>query len=287
VRRSNGLTVVKRDQFLTVLARLCVGVTASVLAACSPFAEGRTESSKPTIVSLNPCLDAVLVEIADPEQVLALSHYSHDPGASSISLERAKRFGITGGTAEEVIALDPDMVVASRFIAPSARSAFERLGIRVETFDSPTSVEASLEQIRALAAATSNGAQGEELVGAIERSLSTPSEHDPISTLLWQQGQIVPGEVTLISELLTRHGFVNHGVERGLKQADYVSLERLLAEPPELVLLAGDSAGQQHPVLSQLSQTQVDSLDPRLFYCGGPSILAVQARLQEIRETLR
>ncbi len=258
-----------------------------MLAACSPLAEGRTESPKPTIVSLNPCLDAILVEIADPDQVLALSHYSHDPGASSISPERAKLFGVTGGTAEEVIALDPDMVVASRFISPSARAAIERLGIEVETFDSPTSVEASLEQIRALAAATSNVAQGDALVEVIERSLSENAEQDPISTLLWQQGQIVPGEVTLISELLSRNGFVNHGTERGLKQADYVSLERLLAEPPELVLIAGDSAGQQHPVLGQLSQTQVDSLDPRLFFCGGPSILAVQTRLQDIRETLQ
>lgn len=66
----------------------------------------------PTFVSLNPCLDDILVNVADPDQILALSHYSRDPSGTSVGVDVARQFGVTGGTAEEVLALDPDIVLA-------------------------------------------------------------------------------------------------------------------------------------------------------------------------------
>src|SRR4029079_4978164 len=81
-----------------------------LLAACAqppPHA-----SLHPTIVSLNPCTDAILAEVADPEQILAISYYSHDPRATSMPLAEARKFRATGGTVEEVLALDPDVVEA-------------------------------------------------------------------------------------------------------------------------------------------------------------------------------
>ena len=53
---------------------------ALIAAGCAPHtpdATGKGEGA-PTIVSLNPCLDAILVELASPAQVLGLSHYSRD-----------------------------------------------------------------------------------------------------------------------------------------------------------------------------------------------------------------
>ena len=36
------------------------------------------------VVSLNPCLDVILVHVADRAQIAAISHYSHEPSSSSI-----------------------------------------------------------------------------------------------------------------------------------------------------------------------------------------------------------
>ena len=55
---------------------------------------------------LNPCTDAILAEVAAPGQLLAISHYSKDPRASSMEAAVAARFAATGGTVEEVLALD-------------------------------------------------------------------------------------------------------------------------------------------------------------------------------------
>ncbi len=244
--------------------------------------------SGPTIVSLNPCLDAIIVEIADPSQVLALSHYSRDPAASSIPQGVARSFGFTGGTAEEVIALSPDLVLASIFIVPATRDALERAGLRVETFGSPTSTVESVEQVRALAQAVRREPEGEALVQRIEAARAGgEAKTRPVSTLLWQPGEIVAGEATLVAEMLQSRGFQSHAAAMGLGQADHVALETVLADPPELLLVAGDSAGQGHPLLARLEQTRVEPVDPRLLFCGGPSVIALGQRLDEIRAGLR
>lgn len=260
---------------------------AIALTSCGPAQPTRDHHvDGPTFVSLNPCLDAILVEVADPKQILALSHYSRDPASTSLPPERAEAYAFTGGTAEEVLALEPDIVLASTFIAPNTRAAFERLGIRVETFDSPTGISESIAQVRRLAELTEQGVMGERLVQAIERS-ALEEEPTAITTLLWQPGQIVPGETTLINELMTRNGFVSHSRALGLKQADHVTLERILSEPPELLLIAGDSAGQTHPLLEQLDGMRVETIEPRLLYCGARTIVAAQVRLDAIRTDMR
>jgi iron complex transport system substrate-binding protein len=257
----------------------------SLAAGCAPAGPTQPRSDgAPTIVSLNPCLDAILVEIAAPDQVLALSHYSRDPGSSSIPAEVATRYGMTGGTAEEVIALQPDLVLASIYLPQPTRSALERAGLRVETFGSPTTIGQSIEQVRNVAALAEAEARGEALVRRIATPANRP-EGAPISALLWQEGEIVAGEQTLIAELLREEGFTSHAAARGLQQADRVSLESLLADPPALVLVAGDAPGQRHPVLAGAlkTTTTIAPFDPALLYCGGPTIPKVRARLRAIR----
>ena len=83
---------------------------------------------------------------------------------------------------------------------------------------------------------------------ARELRVADPSP-DP-SVLLWQAGQIVAGQETLIAQLLLEAGFESHAQDQGLGQADYVTLEQVLSDPPDLLLVAGDSAGQQHPALA-------------------------------------
>ena len=241
--------------------------------------------TRPTIVSLNPCADAILAEVTAPGQLLAISHYSKDPRASSMQPGDAARYEATGGTVEEVLALDPDVVLAGSFIAPATRAALADLGIRVETVGSVGSVADSIAQVRHLAALTGDKAAGEALVARIEKA-ARPSAETPVDTVLWQSGGIVPGEATLVSELLARAGLANGAANRGLGQADYLSLEAVLADPPDLLLVAGSERGQGHPALAALPDTRIARLDPNLVYCGGPTIPRAMARLRALRQSL-
>lgn len=264
--------------------------TMLMLAACTP-AEQRAaapQAGLPAVVSLNPCLDGLLVELAGPDQIIALSHYSRDPAASSIARDVAARYPVTGGTVEEVMARDPDLVLASSFIAPGIRQAYEQSGIAVASFGIAATPAESYAQIRELARILGQSARGEALIKRIELELDSykagPGDARP-SAVLWQQGQIVPGEATLVSDLLRRAGFSSHSARRGKRQADLLSLEEVLADPPDVLLVAGDARGQHHPALAGLEHTQIAVFDPSLFYCAGPTMVRAMERLAEIRET--
>ena len=245
-------------------------------------------NSAPTFVSLNPCTDAILVEVAAPEQILALSHYSRDPSASSMDVEVARSFGVTGGTAEEVFALEPEVVLASTFIQPATKAALEGLGLEVEAFGIASDPQASFAQIERIAALAGQPERGRALIERIELTLKEAAaeiDQAPVRALLWQPGQIVPGEGTLIADLMQNAGLDNEAQRRGLTQADYVSLEEIALNPPEVLLVAGDSAGQSHPVLKQFPQMRAEAFDTNMLYCGGPTIIRAVERLREVRQS--
>jgi iron complex transport system substrate-binding protein len=241
----------------------------------------------PTIVSLNPCTDAILAEVADPAQVLAVSHYSHDPRATSMPLAAARRFRATGGTVEEVLALDPDVVVAGSFLPPATAQAFRRLGVRVETFGIVPDLAENAAQVRRLAALAGHPERGEALLARIDAALAaTRHEGPPLTALLWQSGGIVPGEDTLIARLMRHTGFASHSAARGLGQGAYLPLERVLADPPEVVLAAGGERMLTHPALRTLEGVRYERLDPSLLFCGGPTLVRAAERLAEIRVSI-
>ncbi|GAA4643477.1 ABC transporter substrate-binding protein [Pontixanthobacter gangjinensis] len=261
-------------------------IAAVLLGGCSTPPVARAPKDRPTIVSLNPCTDAILAEVAAPGQLLAISHYSQSPDSTSMDLADARKYAVTGGTVEEIMALQPDVVVASNFIAPATRQALQAQGIRLETYGIASTIADSDRQIRELAELAGDQAAGEALVKSISASIANAQPADgfkPIRAVLWQADGIVPGAGTLISELIRRVGFTSHSAARGFKQADYLSLEQMLTDPPQLLLLAGQERSQRHPAIDRLASTRKASFDSSLLYCGGPTIIRAMERLREIR----
>ena len=264
--------------------RALLPALALVLAGCAGAETRAPAGERPTIVSLNPCTDAILAEVTAPGQLLAISHYSKDPRASSMEPATAARYRATGGTVEEVLALDPDVVVASSFIAPATRAALEDLGLKVVTFGAANTVAESEAQVRALAALAGDEGAGEALVWRMEAALGKAAARGrPVEAALWQPGGIVPGAESLVSELMQRTGFTSYSAARGMAQADYLSLEQVVADPPEMLLVAGSETGQDHPVLRGLPQMRRADFDTRLIYCGGPTVIRAAERLSAIR----
>ncbi len=203
--------LVPRPPWMRIVAALPL-----LLAACTPAPTPRPATAKPTIVSLNPCTDAILAEVADPAQLLAISSYSHDPASSSLDPAVARRFAATRGTVEEVTQLRPDLVIDGNFTAPATRDAFVRLGLRLEQVAIAPTVEASVAQVRQLAALAGHPARGDALARRIEAAVAANASADKIPAIVWQSGGIVAGQGTLIDDLLRRTGFSNAAAARGL-----------------------------------------------------------------------
>ncbi len=161
------------------MIRACALVLAVAVAGCASQAADRAAqddvrkagSTLPRVVSINPCVDAVLMQVAEPGQIAAISHYSQDPRATSIPLEQARRFAATSGTAEEVVAQAPDIVIAGAHVAPATIAALHRMHIRLVQIGVPESIAESQEQIRTIAAAVHQRQRGERLVARIDAAV--------------------------------------------------------------------------------------------------------------------
>jgi iron complex transport system substrate-binding protein len=249
------------------------------------------------IVSTNPCADAMLVELVPAERIAAISHYSLDPASTSIPLETARRFRSTRGTAEEVIALRPDLVVASSFTPPSTREAFARAGLDTLYLDSPVTIAASQRQVTELAAAIGAAAAGRAMNARIDRAVAAAaSEAPPVAALAWIGGNLVSGGGNLLDEMLVRAGFTDHAAHYGLQFTGYLPMERVIADPPR-VMLVPDQAGRDASsraaelrgrALAHLGGRVEQRHFPRsLVNCGGPVIARAMTRLAEIRRSVK
>ena len=278
-----------------------VGVLAALLlatvTACSaPVRETRTPDAAPTrIVSINPCIDAVLREVADPAQIAGISHYSQDPRASSVPLDWARRFAAIGDEAEDVIAARPDLVLAGPHVAPQTVAALGRLGVRLVRLGVPATVEDSKAQVGEIGRITGHEARARALNARIDAAIAASAPEDggegAPSALIWQDGGLVPGRGTLADELLVRTGFRSVSDTLALAQWDMLSLERLLSVDPDIVMTGngGMDAGAagaigRHPALRRAAAHITFSEFPsRMLHCGGPVIIDATARLARIR----
>lgn len=249
------------------------------------------------IVSLNPCLDVLLVNLADRAQIAALSHYARDKDSSTIAA-LAETFPITYGSAEEVMALSPDLVLTSRHSDLATRNALSRLNIRTELFSEPQNVEHSLAQVRTVARLVEQEARGEDVVARIGSALAAaapPPGAAPVPALIFQRNGFSSGRGTLVDEMMTRTGFVNVADRYGLSWWSNVPLEHVVADPPA-VLLAGEVRPDmptwadrvlRHPALRAMEPKIKRATFPdRLLFCGGPVLIQSAAALQNARKAV-
>ncbi len=248
------------------------------------------------IVSLNNCLDAQVVHLADRGQIAALSHYAREPEGSTIA-DLARTLPFTWETAEEVIALKPDLVLTSQHSSLATRNALKRLGIRTELFAVPNAVEESFAQIDRIAGLVGRPQRGAALKARIEAALAAaapPQGARPIRAVIYQPNGFAAGKGTLMDEMMTRCGFENVAGHYGLGKWGNIPLERLLADPPEVLLRGEPAPGARswadrvmtHPALKRVSHRMTRaSLPERLLYCGGPVLIQTAAALAAARRT--
>ena len=98
-----------------------------------------------------------------------------------------------------------------------------------------------------------------------------------------------------MDELLRRTGFRNAAVDYGARRSTDVSLDSVVANPPD-VLLSGETLPgaptwgervMKHPALQQLrGRMRVVSFPERLMFCGGPNLVESAGRLAQARRSV-
>ena len=244
------------------------------------------------VVSNNPCIDAVLAQIALPGQVSAVSIYSHDPDSASAPLAWARQLPAIGISAEELLLARPNMVLTGNLASGGTNAVLARAGIKTVALGVAPTIADDMQQIRTIAAALDRRDAGEALISDIQESLpSTQFSGPPVSAIIWQNGGFVAGKGTLQDELLARHGFRNASAQYGLSSWGILPLETLMRNPPVVIFMPMHKSGSdirdmraRQKLLAYLDgRTRIIDFPDRLLFCGGPTIIKMSAILSKTR----
>jgi iron complex transport system substrate-binding protein len=261
----------------SVMKRL---VQSLLVVATLALPDALSAANLPRIVSMNVCSDQLLLTLADPEQILGLSRFSRD-GWQSWAADRARRYPVLAGGAEDVLVAKPDIVVASLFDKRSTRELLKANGLHLAEFTVPRTLDEVKDQIREMGEVVQHPdrarAEIARLDAAIARARQAATDKHyrvlPLSRRGW-----VSGRDSLVSSLLTETGLLNPAGELGVAFGGFASLEAIISLKPDFILVseAGDRAEDDgrafllHPALERFYPPEKRIVIPeRLTVCGG------------------
>lgn len=217
----------------------------------------------PRLMSTNICADVLALGLADPAQIVSLSRQSHDAQRFSLSAQ-ARRFAANDATAEDVLHLQPDVVLASRrWNARHQQALFERHGVRIVTVAFPTDWDGIDRSTLQIGRALGREDAARQLLAQTQarrtRLAATPR---PFNALYLRPNGGSAGAQTHVDAVLAAAGLRNHATALGLAGWGRVDLERILNNPPDVFITPGmvndlayaRSALSRHPQMKALLQ---------------------------------
>lgn len=235
------------------------------------------------IVSLDYCADQYALRIA-PEKIIAVS-----PDArSDFSYMRRAAVDVrtVRPTAENVLALKPDLVIRSYGGGPNAGAFYTRLGIRVVQLGyAATLADIRSETVR-IASELGREALGKTLAKEMDERLAGIQKERSGVIMYMTPGGVTTGPGTLMHEVLIAAGYRNFETSPGWRS---LPLEALAGNPPPKIATAfyGRGAEQRflwsaarHPLVKDLISARGSvNLDDATTTCSAWFIVDAIERL--------
>lgn len=244
------------------------------LAACQPPPPPAGSTAR-RIVSLDYCADQFVLGLADRRDILALSP---DAGAA-FSYMRAAAAGLptVRPRAEDVLILEPDLVVRAYGGGPNARALFERAGVTVLQIRFADGIDGARAVIRHAARGLGVTERGETLIAEMDARLRGARVHAPGTRALYvTPAGYTAGPGTLVHGLFAAAGLDNFEQRPGWHP---IPLERLAYETPGMIAAAtfGDGTNHddawtpfRHPVARRtMRSVPAAVIDGATTSCGG------------------
>jgi len=244
------------------------------------------------VVSLDYCADQFVLKLLPRTRILAVS-----PDAEKhFSYMRHSADGIqkVRPVAEDVLTIEPDLVVRSYGGGPNATRFFEHAGIHVLQIPYASNLAGIRTTVQFLADRLGVAEKGAELVAEIDRRLQDLGAlSSDRSALYMTPTGVTSGPGTLVHEMLAAAGLENFEREAGWRS---IPLERLAYEQPDVVAAAFFSADginpslwspMRHPVaMEQMRDQPTVTLQGAWTSCSGWYLLDAIEALAEVNSTI-
>lgn len=294
---------------LTLLTALLVGcapqtqpIVAStptdILVTEAPAAEGLTFTdglgrevtlSAPAkrVVSLAPSNTEVLFAVGAGEQIVGRDEFSDYPA-------EAAAIDSVGGSmgeysAEAIVALEPDLVLAAEINTPELVNQLESLGVTVYYLSNPHTLEEMYTNLEIVAALTGHDATElidslKARVAAVDEKIASTSERPSVFYEIDGSDSAKPysyGPDTFGNLLIERAGGFNIGSE-ATDPYPQISLEQIVVADPSIIIL-GDSmwgvtseaviAREGWSTIAAVKSSQIFPIDDNLISRPGPRLV--------------
>ena len=243
------------------------------------------------VVSMNLCTDQLVMLLADPSQVVSVSHIARDARVSPMA-DLAMGFGVNHGQGEEIFAQRPDLVLAGTFSSRFTLGLLRALGLQVEELPVVNSLQDIPPSIRQVGKWLGREDKAEALIAQFEAdllALRTDIGTRPRAVLHYANNY-TSGDKSLAHQILQAAGFANIAVEAGISQGGTLPMERLILLMPDVVISGeaypGASRSEEvlrHPALQLLKDRHAaGAVADADWVCGTPAIVRAITRLRSL-----
>jgi iron complex transport system substrate-binding protein len=256
-----------------------------------PQPKRQSQRQPQRIVSLNLCIDALLLKLVDRPRIDSLTYLSGNPQFSPFAAQ-TKGIYLNRGLAEDIVPRNPDLILAGDFGAVDAVTLLVQLGFRVERLPLPRTISDITAHIRHMGLLVGSEPAAEQMVKNIEQQLlltESLQQHKKVVTAFWYSSNgVVVGADTLENELMQRAGLHNLALDKNISGFGHVDIEELLLAQPQVIIVESAdthsfSLAQEyvhHPAL-RASHTRIIQLPATLSVCSAPVVADVIKALRE------
>lgn len=238
------------------------------------------------IVSLDFCSDQYVLKLANRGDILALSM----DATSDFSYMRkeAKGMPTVRATAEDVLALDPDLIVRAYGGGPNAEVFFERAGVKVHQIASSNDLDDLREAVADAAIALGQTARGDGVIADFDQRLAAIKPATGVTALYMTPSGTTTGPGSMVDRMMTLAGLTNFETQKGWNP---LPLEALAIKKPDMAVTAffqdnsikrSTWSSARHPMaINIMRQLPVAALDGSTISCGGWFVMDAVEELAE------
>ncbi|HIG41447.1 MAG: ABC transporter substrate-binding protein [bacterium] len=239
------------------------------------------------VVSLDYCADQFVLKLVDKQRIRAISMDARQD--FSYMRKQAELHRQVRASAENVLALAPDLIVRSYGGGPNAERFYRRLGLDVIQVRYTSSIAEVQQELLRIATALGKQDAGNQLVEAMNQRLNQLRSGREANVMLYvTPGGVTSGPGTLVHDMIKAAGLSNFQTEPGWRS---LPLEKLAFSQPELLATAFFDttinhsnfwSAARHPIIrGQLESTRSVVLDGATTACGGWFLVDAVERLAE------
>jgi len=261
------------------------------------FSPAHATEAPRRVVSMNLCTDQLAFMIAAPGQLVSVTYIASDPSASLIH-DRISDLHINHGLAEEILRLEPDLVIAGTYTTRTTVHLLRRLGVPVEEFSPSFGFQDIRKNIQKMGQLLHREKVANDYLDAFDKNLeafsrSAREEAQKPVLGIYSLNSYVSGKGSLESEMTQAAGFRHMGTEIGLEGSGRLSIESLILTNPDHLMtwkrwskLQTKSAETlRHPALQRwFSADRRIFMDQRHWICGTPEVINGIKALKNVNE---